>query len=169
MPDHLNYIERTLVDNLRTGTYKTGWDAASATAWPSGEVKVFGQFPEAEEAEYPCIIVQMVANGIEEQFLGMDMSGDKRGELYGAAFQIHCMVNTESTLSSGDGQGYKQRRLLNYLMLAAANIIQDCDFSPAATEVVSRYHTGFKEIGYDPTLELYAATTGMIIVFRNSR
>lgn len=167
MPDHLNYIERTLIDNLRTGTYKTA--TSTATAWGSDEVKVFGQFPEAEEAEYPCIIVQMVANGIEEQFLGMRMGDNERGELYGAAFQIHCIANSESTLSTGDGAGYKQRRLLNYMMLAAANIINDCNFVPTSTEVVSRYHTGFKEIGYDPTLELYGATTGMIIVFKNDR
>ena len=25
-PDHLNYIERIIINNLRTGTYKTGVD-----------------------------------------------------------------------------------------------------------------------------------------------
>ena len=80
-PDHLNYIERILINNLRTGTYKTGVDPVDATAWSNGSVKVFGQFPEPEEAMYPCLVVQMVANGIEEQFLGQHMSNDKRGEL----------------------------------------------------------------------------------------
>ena len=169
MPDHLNYLERTMVDKFRTGSYKSGADGAAATAWGSGEVKVFGQFPEPEQAEYPCIIVEMVANGIEEQFLGELMSDNKRGELYGVAFHIHCVADKESTLSTGDGAGFKQRRLLNYMMLAVANIVIDSTFNPSNTEVTSRYHTGFREIGYDPTLEIFAATTGMIIVFKNDR
>ena len=167
-PDHLNYIERTIIDNLRTGTYKTGIDPVDATAWSNGSVKVFGQFPEPEEAQYPCIVVQMVANGIEEQFLG-GVFDDSRGELYGAAFQIHAIVDGESTLDNGTGNGFKQRKLLNYMMLSIANIVNDCTFNPSNTEIVSRYHTGFKEIGYDPNLELFAATTGMIIVFKNDR
>jgi len=55
------------------------------------------------------------------------------------------------------------------MMLSIANIVNDCTFNPSNTEIVSRYHTGFKEIGYDPNLELFAATTGMIIVFKNDR
>jgi|TARA_R110000824_G_scaffold976_2_gene5533 hypothetical protein len=168
-PDHLNYIERVIIDNLRTGTYKTGVDPVDATAWSNGSVKVFGQFPEPEEAQYPCLVVQMVSNGIEEQFLGQHMSVNQRGELYGAAFQIHAIVDSESTLDNGTGSGFKQRKLLNYMMLSVANIITDCTFDPTSTEIVSRFHTGFKEIGYDPTLELFAATTGMIIVFKNNR
>ena len=69
-PDHLNYIERTLVDNLRSGSYLTGGDTTPATAWSSGSVQVFGQFPEPEQSKYPCIVIEMIANGIEEQFLG---------------------------------------------------------------------------------------------------
>ena len=45
----------------------------------------------------------------------------------------------------------------------------DPTFDSSDTEVTSRYHTGFKEIGYDPTLELFAASTGMIVVFKNDR
>jgi len=168
-PDHLNYIERTLVNNLRSGSYKTGADGAAATAWTSGSVQVFGQFPEPEEASYPCIIIEMMANGIEEQFLGELMSTDKRGELYGVAFQIHCLVDKDATFDNGTASGFKQRRLLNYLMLAIANIVNDCTFDSTTTEITSRYHTGFKEIGYDPTTEIFGATTSMIIVFKNDR
>ena len=39
MADHLNNIERTLIDNLRTGTYKTA--TSTATAWSSSDVHVF--------------------------------------------------------------------------------------------------------------------------------
>ena len=55
------------------------------------------------------------------------------------------------------------------MMLSVANIINDCDFTSTDTEVTSRYHTGFKEVGYDPTLEIFGATTAMIIVFKNDR
>ena len=169
MVDHLNNIERTLIDNLRTGTYKTA--TSTATAWSTADVHVFGQFPETEEAKYPSITVQQRVNGIEEQFLGMlvsDGAATKRGELYGVGIDIHLMVNDTSTITV-DGSGYKQRRLLNYLMLNVANIIMDCDFSATDTEIVSRYHTGFRDMGYDSELELWGATTGMIIVFKNTR
>ena len=171
MADHLNNIERTLIDNLRTGTYKTA--TSTATAWSSSDVKVFGQFPETEEAEYPCIIVQQRVNGIEEQFLGMLMSDIdnttiKRGELYGLGLDIHIAVDKKSVITV-DGTGYKQRRLMNYLMLNVANVIMDCDFSGTDTELVSRNHTGFRDMGYDPEIELWGATTGMIVVFKNTR
>ncbi len=58
-PDHLNVIERKLIDNLRTGTYTSGSRGSTATAWSSGDVTVFGQFPETEDVKYPCIIVEM--------------------------------------------------------------------------------------------------------------
>ena len=44
-PDHLNYIERIIVNNFRSGSYMTGGDPVEATAWSDGSVKVFGQFP----------------------------------------------------------------------------------------------------------------------------
>ena len=116
MADHLNNIERTLIDNLRTGTYKTA--TSTATAWSSSDVHVFGQFPETEEAKYPSIIVSQRVNGIEEQFLGMlvgEGASTKRGEMYGIGIDIHLMVDENSVITV-DGTGYKQRRLLNYLM-----------------------------------------------------
>lgn len=169
MADHINNIERTLIDNLRTGTYSTA--TGTDTAWSTTDVKVFGQFPETEEAEYPSIIVQQRVNGIEEQFLGMlvsDGATTKRGELYGLGLDIHLAVDSDSVITV-DGTGYKQRRLLNYLMLNVANVIMDCDFSSTDTEIVSRYHTGFRDMGYDPELEIWGATTGMIVVFKNTR
>ena len=59
--DHLNVIERALIDTLRN---------PSSSPWSSGDVTVFGQFPETEDIKYPCIIVEHVANGIETQFIG---------------------------------------------------------------------------------------------------
>jgi len=165
MPDHLNVVERKLIDNLRTGTYSGG------TAWSSGDVTVFGQFPETEDIKYPCIIVQMLANGIEEQFMGQAVSSGSStvvGELYGIGFNMNIAVDKESSITV-DGTPYKQRRLLNYLMINCANVLMDCDFTSTDTEVVQRLYTGFRNVGYEPMLEVCAAMTGMILIFKNTR
>ena len=163
--DHLNIIERKLIDNLRTGTYNGG------TAWSSGDVTVFGQFPEAEDIKYPCIIIQMLANGIEQQFIGQKVSSGSStvtGELYGVGFNLHCAVDKESSITVGVTP-YKQRRLLNYLMINCANVLMDCDFTSTDTEVTQRLYTGFRNIGYEPMLEVWACVTGMVVVFKNTR
>jgi len=163
--DHLNIVERKLIDNLRTGTYSGG------TAWSSGDVTVFGQFPETEDIKYPCIIVQMLANGIEEQFMGQAVSSGSStvvGELYGIGFNMNIAVDKESSITV-DGTPYKQRRLLNYLMINCANVLMDCDFTSTDTEVVQRLYTGFRNVGYEPMLEVWAAMTGMILIFKNTR
>jgi hypothetical protein len=163
--DHLNVVERELIDNLRTGTYSGG------TAWSSGDVTVFGQFPETEDIKYPCIIIQMLANGIEEQFMGQSISSGSSsvtGELYGIGFNMHVAVDKESSMTV-DGTAYKQRRLLNYLMINCANVLMDCDFTSTDTEVVQRLYSGFRNVGYQPMLEVWAAMTGMVLVFKNTR
>ena len=163
--DHLNVVERELIDNLRTGTYSGG------TAWSSGDVTVFGQFPETEDIKYPCIILQMLANGIEQQFMGQSISSGSStvtGELYGIGFNMHIAVDKESSMTV-DGTAYKQRRLLNYLMINCANVLMDCDFTSTDTEVVQRLYSGFRNVGYEPMLEVWAAMTGMVLVFKNTR
>jgi len=167
-PDHLNVIERKIIDNIRTGTYTSGSVGSTATAWDNGDVTVFGQFPETEDVEYPCIIVEMTANGIETQFMGRSMGSGEIGELYGVSFRFHIVVDRDSTVTV-NGVGYKQRRLLNYLMLATANVIMDCDFTSTDTEVEERHYTGFQDMGYNPDLEIWAAMASMIVVFKNDR
>ena len=167
-PDHLNVVERKIIDNLRTGTYTSGSVGSTATAWDSGDVTVFGQFPETEDALYPCIISEMTANGIEQQFTGQNMNTGEIGELYGVSFKFHIVVDRDSTITV-NSVGFKQRRLLNYLMLSTANILMDCDFSGTDTEVVERHYTGFQDMGYNPDLEVWAAVCSMIIVFANDR
>jgi len=235
--DHLNEIERKLVDNLRNGTYSTIAGVDSGSAWASGNVTVFGQFPEPEDVKYPCVIMEMAANGQEEQFMGQRVtsgSSEAIGELYGVAFELHIAVDRTSALTvswvnasvdttnssttatiddtnmlsvgatvSGSGipagatvasitnattfelsaaatatasdvsttfsSASKQRRLLNYLMLSTANVLMDCDFSDTQVDIVQRHYTGFKNVGYDPELEVWFARTSMIIVFLNTR
>ena len=174
--DHLNAIERKLIDNLRTGTYSTTAGVDSGSAWSDGDITVFGQFPEPEDVKYPCIILEHAANGIEEQFMGQRVtsgSSEAIGELYGVAFNLHVAADRFSTLSVG-GTPYKQRRLLNYMMLNTANVLMDCDFDSANSDgdtanVVERHYTGFRNISWDPDLEVWFAQTGMIIVFLNTR
>ena len=158
---HLNNVERTLIDKLRTGTYDGG------TAWSSSDITVFGQFPEPEDVKYPCIVVEMVANGIDEQFIGMNVDGTT-GELYGIGFRLHLAVQRDSSITVGSTP-YKQRRLLNYLMLQTANVLMDCDFSSSGTEIDQRSFGGFTEIGYNSSLEVWAASTTMLLIFKNTR
>ena len=167
--DHLNIVERKLIDNLRAGTYNTA--AGTSTAWTSSDVTVFGQFPTTDQTKYPCIITEMVANGIEQQFMGQNISfgtDEKKGELYGVGFKIHLLVDRDSSITI-DGEPYKERRLLNYLMLNSANVLMDVDYSATTTEVVERHFTGFTDIGYNPDLEIWAAMATMVIVFKNNR
>ena len=158
MPDFINTIERALIDQLRTD-------------FPDWHV--FGQYPEAVDVKYPCFIVEQFANGLEEAMMGQKMTfggSEKKGELYGMAFNIHAMLDKDSSMSiTPDGgsstEVYKQRRLLNYLMLNCANVLMDCDFSSTATQVLQRTFTGFSDIGWNPERETWHATSGMILVF----
>ena len=186
-PDHLNNIERALIDKLRSGTYVT--TGGSATAWSTSDVTVYGQFPTTDDVSYPCLIVEMVANGMERQFMGQNLTKNDgtaaKGELYGIGFNIYIMVDRASsititnTTSGGDiAQPYKERRLLNYIMLNGANVLMDLDFAdivkgaagtPAATEIDERHFSGFRNIGYDPGLELWSCQASMVVTFKNSR
>jgi len=74
-----------------------------------------------------------------------------------------------SITPTGGSTKYKQRRLINYLMLNSANILMDTDFSTTDTEVDERHFSGFKDIGYDPKLEHWVAVASMVIVFKNTR
>ena len=169
--DHLNIVERKLIDNLRTGTYNT--TGGTSTAWSSSDVTVFGQFPSTTDVKYPAIVTEMSANGLETQFMGQKLTfgasnTEAVGELYGVAFRINIAVDRASTITVS-GEPYKERRLLNYLMLNCANVLMDTDFSSTNTDVVQRNYTGFQDIGYNPDLEIWAATENMIIVFKNNR
>ena len=168
--DHLNIVERKLIDNLRTGTYNTA--AGTGTAWSSSDVTVFGQFPSTDQTKYPAIITEMAANGIEQQYFGQNITFGSsntaaKGELYGVVFNIHLAVDRDSSITV-DGP-YKERRLLNYLMLNSANVLMDVDFSSTTTEVVERHFTGFTDMGYNPDLEIWAAMASLVIVFKNNR
>ena len=169
--DHLNVVERKLIDNLRTGTYNTTAGIGSGNAWSDGDITVFGQFPETEDLKYPCIILEQRANGIEQQFMGQLVSSGSStaiGELYGVGFTLTCAVEIGSSITV-DATAYKQRRLINYLMINCANVLMDCDFSSSDTEVVQRHYSGFTDVGYNAVREIWAARSDFVIVFKNTR
>lgn len=169
--DHINDIERKLIDNLRDGTYRTTAGATAGSAWDPADVTVFGQFPITEDVKYPAIVIEQMANGIEQQFIGQSVtsgSSEAIGEIYGVGYNIHLAVDKNCSITVG-GTPFKQRRLLNYLMLNCANVVMDCDFSSTDCQVLQRKFTGFRDIGYDSERELWVALTGMVITFKNTR
>ena len=173
MADHLNVIERKLIDNLRDGTFNTTAGIGSGSAWDTTDVTVFGQFPSTDRIKYPCIITEMISNGIQEQFMGQDItygSSDTAaiGELYGVGFRIHIAVDRDSSITVS-GAPYKERRLLNYLMLNCANVLTDTEVDAATTEVTQRIFSGFQDVGYNSEMEIWASVATMIIVFKNNR
>ena len=64
---------------------------------------------------------------------------------------------------------YKQRRLLNYLMLNVADVLMDADFSKTQVQVTERHYTGFSAIGYSTQMETWNSSAGMIVIFLNTR
>jgi len=155
--DFINIIEREIIKQLRVD-------------FP--DAHVFGQFPEAVDVAYPAIIVELVASGVDEQFMGQQVTfgaSDTKstGEVYGMVFNFHIVVDRNSVITV-DSVGYKQRRLLNYLMLNIANSITDLTF-PATVEIVERHLRAWSEIGYIPELELWGATAVCSVSFKNYR
>ena len=67
------------------------------------------------------------------------------------------------------GTAYKQRRLLNYLMLNIANNINDLTFVADDVEVVERHLRNWEDVGYAAGLELWGATTSYLVYFKNYR
>ena len=81
------------------------------------------------------------------------------------------LVDKDSQINvdnSGTIEGYKQRRLLNYLMLNVANTIQDMSFS-SSIEIVERTLQGWQDVGFAADLELWGATARISVFFENYR
>ena len=111
--DYLNVIERALMmgisDNINNDT------AAS------NDVYVYGEFPETEDLKFPAVIVQMIGSGFEEQFFGQNVTfgssgADGTGEVYGVQYLVHVICEKDTAITIGSDV-YKQRKLLNWMML----------------------------------------------------
>jgi len=159
--DFINLIERAIIDELR-GIFP--------------ECSIYGQYPEAVNASWPAIILEMVGSGTEQKFMGKKVTfgasnTQTTGEIYGVAYVIHLIIDKDSQVNvdnSGTIEGYKQRRLLNYLMLNVANAIQDMSF-PSTIEITERHLQTWTDIGFAADLELWGATATMTVLFENYR
>ena len=164
--DYLNVIERALMMGVS--------DKINSAV--TGDIYVHGQFPETEDMKFPTIIVQQVASGFEEKFHGDSItfgsdSSTSSGEIYGISFLVHIIVDKNTEIDIG-GTKYKQRRLVNWLMLNIANSIMEIDWSvyeEEELEIVERHLDSWRDIGFLDALKWYGATAEFEIYFLNKR
>lgn len=164
--DFLNVIERAILmgvsDKINTAT-ATGSD-----------IHFYGEFPEAEEVKFPAVVIQQVASGFTEQMMGQSMTfggASGTGEIYGISYNIHIICERKSEITIG-GAVYKQRKLLNWIMLNLANEITDLDFSSYQEEnmeVLERRLLAWRDIGYMPEFQWYGASCDYTLTFKNYR
>ena len=184
--DYLNVIERKIIDELRI-FFNTVNSSAN-----DGKVYVSGQFPEPEELKFPSVVVQQIGSGCEEQFFGKKVtfgSDSYDGEIYGVGYLIHIFIDKESELDVGTTpQGsskYRQRRLLNWMMLNIANVLNDIDWATevtsqpaglsynpnydASVDIQERHLQAWRDIGYSPVMEWWGASAQFMLTFLNYR
>ena len=184
--DYLNVIERKIIDELRI-FFNTVNSSAN-----DGKVFVSGQFPEPEELKFPSIVVQQIGSGFEEQFFGKKVtfgSDSYDGEIYGVGYLIHIFIDKESELDVGTTpQGsskYRQRRLLNWMMLNIANVLNDISwdievtskpaglsYNPnydASVDVQERHLQAWRDVGYSPVMQWWGASAQFMLTFLNYR
>mgnify|MGYP003121021778 FL=1 len=184
--DYLNVIERKIIDELRI-FFNTVNSSAN-----DGKVHVSGQFPETEELSFPSVIVQQIGSGFEEQFIGekVTFGGNKySGEIYGIGFLIHIFIDKEAQLDVGTTpQGsskYRQRRLLNWMMLNIANVLNDIDWATevtsqpaglsynpnydASVDVQERHLQAWRDVGYSTSMQWWGASAQFMLTFLNYR
>lgn len=171
--DFLNVIERALMMGIS--------DTINGLTESGEDIHVFGEFPEVEELKFPAVIVEHTGSGFEEQFIGQDVtlgSSSGTGEIYGASYTLHVICEKESQIqvtsgaSSASDVYYKQRRLLNWMMLNVANSIMDINFDTYEeedTQVIERHLNSWQNIGFIPDLQWYGATAEFMVTFTNVR
>ena len=164
--DYSNVIERALMMGLS--------DKINAAV--TGDIYVHGQFPQSEDLKFPSLIVQQVSSGFEEKFHGDSItfgssSTQGSGEVYGMNFQVHIIVDKDTEITIGSDV-YKQRRLVNWLMLNIANSIMEIDWSVYEEEelqILERHLASWRDVGYIEAVQWYGATADFEIYFLNKR
>jgi hypothetical protein len=179
--DFLNLIERALMMGIS--------DKINSQTASGDDIYVYGQYPDSEELRFPAVVVQQVASGFEEKFYGESVTfGDSdnstssgSGEVYGVAFLVHLFVaeDTEISITSNRIKNnasetivYKQRRLLNWLMLNIANAVMEIDwdtYEEDELEVLERHLAQWRDIGFLPTAQWHGATAEFELYFLNLR
>jgi len=184
--DYLNVIERKIIDELRI--FFNGIDGSATNP----KVYVTGQFPEPENLKFPSVVVQQIGSGHEEQFIGgsVTMGGSSYvGEILGVGFLIHILVDKEAEIDVGTApQGsskYRQRRLLNWMMLNIANVLNDIDWATevtsqpaglsynpnydASVDVQERHLQAWRDVGYSTSMQWWGASAQFMLTFLNYR
>jgi hypothetical protein len=162
--DFLNVIERALMMGVS--------DKINAAV--TGDLYVYGEFPETEDLKFPAIIVQQVASGFEEQLMGQGQTfggASGTGEIYGVAYTVHIILERETEITIGS-EVYKQRRLLNWLMLNLANAVMDINWDTYQEEqldVHERHLQTWRNIGFLEELQWYGASADFMLTFSNFR
>jgi hypothetical protein len=169
--DFLNVIERALMTGV----------SDNINSVVTGNVYVYGEFPEVEELKFPAVIIQQTGSGFEEQMAGQGMSfgaSSGSGEIYGISYMIHLICEKDTSIkidTTDDGSpdtDYKQRRLLNWLMLNVANEVSDLNwdtYKEDNLEVLERHLNAWQNIGFIPDLQWYGASADFLITFKNFR
>ena len=164
--DFLNVIERALMMGVS--------DKINSAV--TGDIHVYGQFPETEDLKFPALVVQQVGSGFEEKFHGEKItfgsdSVTSTGEVYGMGFLIHILVDKETEITIS-GEVYKQRRLVNWLMLNIANTIMEIDwgvYEEEELQILERHLQQWRDIGFISEVQWYGATAEFEIYFLNKR
>jgi len=179
--DHLNLIERALMTGIS--------DKLNGATATDNDIYVFGQFPETEELKFPAVVVQLIASGFAERYFGDQVTFGSSsnettsgsGEAYGCTYLVHLFVDNETeirieseTIKTGDATDivYKQRRLVNWLMLNIANAVMEIDwdvYEEDELEILERHLAQWRDIGFMPTAQWYGATAEFELYFLNLR
>ena len=171
--DFLNVIERALMMGVS--------DTVNGLTESGEDIHVYGEFPEVEELKFPAVIIEQTGSGFEEQMMGQGMtfgSSSGTGEIYGVSYMVHIICEKESQIkvisgaSSASDVYYKQRRLLNWLMLNVANSISDLNWSTyqeETLEVLERHLNSWSNVGFIPQLQWYGASAEFLLTFKNYR
>jgi hypothetical protein len=166
--DYLNIIERALMmgvsDKLNTAT-ATGSD-----------IFVRGQFPQTDDIQFPSVIIQLVNSGFEEKYFGESVTFGaaataSTGEVYGCTYLVHIIVDKDTEITIGSDV-YKQRRLINWLMLNIANSVMEIDWSvyeEEELEILERHLNQWRDIGFMPQSQWHGATAEFSLAFLNKR
>ena len=171
--DYLNLVERALMMGIS--------DKINSVV--SGDVYVYGEFPETEDLKFPAVIVQLLSSGFDEQTVGQtvtfgDDSSSGTGEIYGCQYMIHIILNRDTSIKidtnndSTPDTDYKQRRLLNWMMLNIANSIADIDwtiYEEEELEILERNLVAWQDIGFLEQFKWYGASAIFQINFKNYR
>ena len=168
--DYLNIVERALMTGIS--------DRLNTATATDQDVYVYGQFPETEELKFPAVVVQLVASGFAEKYFGDQVTfgsdtSTASGEVYGTTYLVHLFVDSETSITvTGSSVPYKQRRLVNWLMLNIANSVMEIDWSTyeeEELEILERHLAQWRDIGFMPQSQWYGATAEFELYFLNKR